>query len=394
MAAPAAPAPRPASRPAPTPTPTATRPAPSAAAPPNSNRPPGVPAATTQRPAAAPSAAPARKPSRIGAVTSGVLQEPKRFFLYGTPGVGKTTLAADIPGAVFLDLDRGSGGMAIQRWSFADDESYRPTYNDVLEAIADLTENPSPFKALVIDEASALEALIWRHVVDNAPPDKEGRKPQNIEEVGGGFAKGYIVAEQEWRRLVAALDTLRLRRGMHWVVLSHAAITSVKNPTGDNYDSHAPKLHAKAAAVLAGAADVYGFATFDDIAKRQRGGKVIGITGHRVIHLEHAATWAAKTRLPLPPMIDMPLSHPWGPFQAALDELADSSPDHLRKQIDAELARLGEHFTTEAGDAATADDVRRYVASTTAAADLRRFLTYLRASSPAPTTTDDSEATP
>lgn len=364
----AAPAPRPASRPTPTPTPTATRPA--AGAPPNSNRPPGVP--------------PAAKPSKLGAVTAGVRPIAWRFFFWGTRGVGKSTLAADIPGGVWLDLDQGSEHLPVARYPL----SHEPTYQEVLEAIDDLVTGDHSYTTLVIDEVGRLEALIWRHIVATSPADKNGERPTNIEEVGGGFQKGYVVAEQEWRRLIDRLDGLRVKRRMNIVLLGHGVIATVKNPGGENYDRHVPQIHTKAAAVVCGNADVVGFLTFDDIAKRA-GRKTIGVTGRRVCHLEHTATWDAKSRLPLPAMLDLPAESPWSPFAEAIDAMANDTPAGIRKSLDAELARLGETFTSETGDQVAAAAVRAAIAKAgDNVGDLHRFLQRLRQSSPAQPTPD------
>lgn len=323
------------------------------------------------------------RPSKLGAVTVGVVREAKRFFFYGTRGVGKSSLAADIPGAIFLDIDHGSGALPIARYPLGTE----PTYQDVVDAIEDLTVAPHDYKALVIDEASKLESLLWAYVVAKEPPDKNGDRPNNIEEVGGGFQKGYVVAEGEWRRLLALLDTLRVRRGMHIVILGHSIIATSKNVSGENFDKFAPQINGKAAGVVGGNADVIGFLTFDDIARRLGRGKTIGHTGRRVVHLEHSATWDAKSRLPLPPMIDLPESNPWAPFAAALAELYGMTPDDLRKSIDAELARLGEHFVRENGKPSTAEATRKAVAAAgDNTADLHRYLTILQQSTTAPVT--------
>jgi len=341
----------------------------------------------TPRPAATPlRAALAPKVSKLGAVTTGMVREAKRFFFYGTRGVGKSTLAADIPGAIFFDIDHGSGALPVTRYPLGID----PTYQDILDAIEDLTISPHDFKALVIDEASKLEALLWAYVVAREPPDKNGDRPTNIEEVGGGFQKGYVVAEIEWRRLLALLDTLRVKRGMHIVMLGHSIIATTKNVGGEDFHRHAPQIQAKAAGVVGGNADVIGFLTFDDIAKRVGRGKTVGVTGRRVVHLEHSATWDAKSRLPLPPMIDLPEANPWAPFAAALAELYGMTPGDLRTAIDKELARLGESFIRENGKPSTATATRTAVAAAgDNTADLHRYLTILQQSTPAPAATEE-----
>lgn len=329
-------------------------------------------------------ARPAAKPSKLSAVTTGVRAIAWRFFFWGTRGVGKSTLAADIPGAIFLDLERGSDHLQVARYPLPDE----PTYLDVIDAIDDLLTGAHDYKALVIDEVGRLEALLWRSIVDASPPDKHGDRPTNIEEVGGGFQKGYVVAELEWRKLVERLDALRTRRRMHIVLLGHGVIATVKNPSGENYDKHTPQIHPKAAAVVAGNSDVVGFTTFDDIAKRA-GRKSVGVTGRRVVHLEHTATWDAKSRLPLPAMLDLPDASPWSAFAAAIDAMATATPAGLRDAIAAELARLGDVFIAETGDRVEAAKVTAAVAKAgDNTGDLHRFLQRLRQSSPAPSTSD------
>jgi hypothetical protein len=331
-------------------------------------------------------AAPAPKVSKLGAVTTGLVREAKRFFFYGTRGVGKSTLAADIPGAIFFDIDHGSGALPVSRYPLGVD----PTYQDILDAIDDLATAPHDYKALVIDEASKLESLLWAYVVSREGPDKNGDRPTNIEEVGGGFQKGYVVAEGEWRNFLARLDALRVKRGMHIVILGHSVIATTKNVGGEDFHRHAAKVNAKAADVIGGNADVIGFLTFDDIAKRQGRNKTVGVTGRRVIHLEHSATWDAKSRLPLPPMIDLPESSPWAPFAAALAELYSMTPDDLRASIEKELTRLGADFIRENGTASTAAGVREAVAKAgNNTADLHRYLTTLQQSTPAPVATEE-----
>lgn len=329
-------------------------------------------------------AKPAGKVSKLGEVRSGVLDEAQRFFLYGTRGVGKSTLAADIPGAITFDLDLGSGHLAMKRYPFdPTDPSYEPTYQDVLDGIDDLTVNAHSYTALVIDEASKLESLLWNYIVANAAPDKGGNKPTSIEEVGGGFQKGYVVAEQEWRSLLAKLDRLRLRRRMHIVILGHAHVAKVKNPTGEDYGKHAPMIHEKAVGAVAGNADVVGFVTFADIAKRLAKGKTVGHSGRRVVHLEHTAAVEAKCRLPMAPMIDLPESSPWAPFAQAIEDLRTMTPASMRTAIIDELARLGENFTRENGTTGTAAIVRTAVARAgDNVGDLHRYLTILQQSEP------------
>jgi hypothetical protein len=334
----------------------------------------------------------ASKPSKLGEVKSGLLATAKRMLFFGVRGIGKSSLAADAPAPIFFDLGNATEHLNVARYPLPAD----PKYTDVLDAIDDIENGTHSYRTLVIEDVGELESLLHRHLVATAPVDKSGDRPESIE--GFGFGKGYTLAEGEFRALAHRLDRLRLKRSMHVVMLGHSTIATLKNPTGDNYDRHVPLIHAKAFGVLGANADVVGFVTFDDVVKRMSGPakKSIGVTGHRVIHLEHAAAWDAKSRLPLPAMIDLQEESPWAPFAAAIEQLAAMTPPGLRAQIDAELVRVGDPFVKADGNAGEAAKVRAAVAK---AGDdvnaLVKYLTSLQQAQPiaAPVTTENTTAT-
>lgn len=309
--------------------------------------------------AARPAATAPGKGSKLGDVKRGPMVTPKRLVIYGLRGIGKSSLAADAPEPIFADLGNATEHLNVARYPLPAE----PSYQDVLDMIDDLAASEHAFKTLVIEDMGELESLLWKHIIARAEPNRDGERPTSVE--GFGYGKGYTIAEAEWRVLVHRLDQLRLRRGMHVIMLGHSVLATVKNPSGENYDKHTPLIHVKAVGVIGASADVVAFATFDDVAKRIQAGpakKTIGVTGHRVLHLEHSATWDAKCRLPMPAMVDLLEVNPWAPFADAIHRLHSMSPDALRKQIAAELARLGEMFTKSDGTAGDAGKVRTAVA--------------------------------
>lgn len=335
-------------------------------------------AKTTSTPAAA-------KPvvSRLGAVKRGLLDEPKRFYFYGPEGVGKSSLAADA-GAIFFDIEGGSGHLDLFRYPFRDgnDGHIAETMHEVYAAIDDLLVSPHDHKALAIDTLDALESLIWKHVCEGKVA-KSGDKIVSIEDFG--YGKGYQVAAEEWRRLIVRLDRLRLKRQMHILFLGHEEVKEFRNPVGENYDRIQPELNKHAIGVVRKWVDVTGRVTFDDVAAKVGGAaRARGVsTGSRIIQLEHNAAWNAKCRLPLPSQIELALESPWAPFAAAIEELRNSTPDSLRTRIASELDRVGEAFVRSDGKEVTAEAVR---AAVTEAGDdvatLTKYLTVLNQSNP------------
>lgn len=350
----------------------------------NGSRPPGVPSAPPQ---AKPTLQP--KPSRLGAVKRGLLKEAKRFFFYGPEGVGKSSLAKDA-NAIFADADRGSGHLDVPRYPFrlnADgtvpaDGHIAEDLDEIYAMIDDLLISPHTWGALALDTSDAIEALVWKKICERAGVTKKGEVIENIEDFG--FGKGYNVACDEWRKLLHRLDALRIKRNMHIIFVGHSLVKTFKNPIGEDFDRYRPKLDDRALGLLREWCEVVGFVTFEDIAKKNKGAtRARGVSsGLRVIQLEHNAAWDAKSRLPLPPMIDLTLERPWAPFEAAIDALYNADPNVLRASIETELARLGDVFTRADGSESKAETVRaRVVDAGDDTSILTKYLNALRSSS-------------
>ena len=252
----------------------------------------------------APKPAPPGRVSRIGAIKSGQLRSSLRHLFYGPEGVGKSSLAADAPKPLFVDVEGGADNIDVARYMFRDEEGgHVPRlYAEVTAAIEDLIANPSHgYETLVLDTIDALEALVHRHVC-------ETNGKSSIEEFG--FGKGYQVALDEFRRFLALLDGLRAK-GMQVVMLGHSIVKTFKNPEGEDYDRYQLRVHDKTGGLIKEWCDIVGFVRFDggaaklkgdaSQAKRARG----WATGKRVVHLARDAAWDAKSRLSMPAEIEL-----------------------------------------------------------------------------------------
>lgn len=316
--------------------------------------------------------------SRIGAVKRGQLRSQLRHLFYGSEGVGKSSLAADAPAPLFIDVEGGADNIDVARYMFRDEEGgHVPrSYSDVTGAIDDLIANPGHgFQTLVIDTIDALEALVHRHVCD-----VNGKS--SIEEFG--FGKGYQVALDEFRRFLSLLDAVRAR-GMQVVILGHAIVKTFKNPEGEDFDRYQLRVHDKTGGLIKEWCDIVGFIRFDQgaaklkgdasQAKRARG----WATGKRLVHLSRDAAWDAKSRLSMPAELELDIAHPWAPFAAAASGSRDADTSDLNAQVEAELERIGvDEFTTSAGKKTTRQAIRDLVAKSDAST-ISRVLAGLKA---------------
>lgn len=349
---------------------------------------PPRPIAVPSRPAGAPAAAPAAakpRPSRLGQVQRGRLKLPHRHLFYGPEKIGKSSLAADAPAPIFLDVEGGSVELEVARYPFRDGEGgHVPhSYEDVLGAIDDLLTAQHSYQTLVIDTVDALEALIHAHVC-------KANGKANIEAFG--YGKGYKVALTEMRILLSRLDAIRAR-GMQVILLGHSLVKTFKNPEGEDFDRYQLCMHDLTAAEVKGWCDVIGFMRFDGGAAKLMGDDSKSArargwsTGRRLIHLAREAAWDAGSRLSLPAEIELGVANPWAPFAAAKDTARDSTVESLISDILTEVDRITSgdrsvEFTTAAGTATSFAAINDVIARSDSGS-LTRILAGLKATQPA-----------
>jgi len=263
---------------------------------------------------------------------------PPCILLYGQPGVGKTTLAASLPDAVFLPVEDGTGSLEV-------DALPTPrTWDEIMTAIRSLATEPHPYRVLVIDTIDAAEALLFRDIT-------RGARVDSIEEVGGGYGKGYTAAVEAWHAMCNAIADLNARRGMVTVLLGHSTVATYKNPEGPDYDRYTLKMHAKSAAVIVGFASVVLFAGYQDTVQLNKAdarradaamkrGK-IQTSGERILRTKRTGACDAKTRYTMPD--EIPLSA--AALIRYIPGLGTQRPDDwiqpYTEELSARLAALG-----------------------------------------------------
>ena len=220
-------------------------------------------------------------------------QKPRapRIMMIGVEGVGKSTAGASMPNPVFICGESGLVGP-----QFSDTPSFTPeNWGEILQFVDELAQDSQGFKTLVIDTLDWVEPMLYAHVCKNA-------NHKNIEDFG--YGKGYVVAQQEARQLLARLDRLNAN-GMNILLLCHSQIKTVNNPTGDNYDHFESKVNAKISGIFREWCDCVLFAQFDMYTKKDgMRAKAFGGDG-RIVQTTHSAAWDAKNRYGLPEV--MPL---------------------------------------------------------------------------------------
>lgn len=222
-------------------------------------------------------------------IKKGPTTRPPKIMLIGVEGVGKSTAGANMPSPVFMCSESGLVGP-----QFNDVPNFTPkSWKEALEFIDALATDPGDFKTLVVDTLDWLEPMLYAKVVADA------KKPdiKNIEDFG--YGKGYVLAQNEARQLIARLDKVNAA-GLNVLLLSHSQLKTVKNPTGEDYDHFESKINAKVGGIFKEWADAVLFARFE-VFTRKDGLKAKAYGGDtRVVETTHSAAWDAKNRFGLP----------------------------------------------------------------------------------------------
>jgi hypothetical protein len=221
--------------------------------------------------------------------------KPMRSLIYGTHGVGKTTLAANAPNPVFIQTE---DGLMTDTPTFG----LLRSYEEVSEAMGSLYTEDHDFSTVVLDTLDWLEPLIW------AEACKRGNW-STIEDAG--YGKGYLAASTVWREFLDGTNALRDEKGMTVILLAHADIKRFESPETEPFDRYTPKLHKLGSALVQENVDCIFFAnrmvTTVKIDPKDKNSRVRGVGGgQRVLYTEERPAYLAKNRYSMPSQILLP----------------------------------------------------------------------------------------
>ena len=232
-------------------------------------------------------------------INKGKKPAPRRIMLYGIHGVGKSSWAAQAPGAIFLNVEDGVNDLDVAS------TEHLKSFDAVMSALTWLQTEEHEYRTVVVDTIDWVEQLIHKDICVSAGV-------QSVADID--FGKGYPRAMPKWKVFLEFLDNLRKTRNMAIILLSHARIEKFANPEGSTYDRYAPDLWTNARGEGAGNmlqewCDEVLFASFKTFTTKEGKGfneKVVAVGGkERYIRTSESASCLAKNRLGLPEELPM-----------------------------------------------------------------------------------------
>lgn len=226
-------------------------------------------------------------------ITNGKLPTPLKLVFYGQESAGKTTLAAQCPKPVFIDLENGTDRMDVSR-------TPKPTsWAHLLQIVGEMRADAQGFQTVVVDTADWAERLCAQALCAS----KEG--VEGIEDFG--YGKGFTYLSEWFSKLLDALTDLRNAQGVNVIINAHATTRKFELPEATGaFDRYEMKLEKRNTALLKEWADCVFFLGFKTLVITDEKTKRNTATGaKRVLRTTHSAVWDAKNRFDLPP--ELPL---------------------------------------------------------------------------------------
>lgn len=191
-------------------------------------------------------------PITLANLRTGGGNKPPIMIIYGTPGIGKTTLAAQCGSPIFVQTEDGLTSPSL---ASVPTFGVMQSYEQVLEALSVIYENAESqgWRTIVIDSLSKLDPLLEDCVC----------RENGFKRLGDvAFGKGYEPYREKWRELMSIMLAMRNDKGLAVVLLDHVRIATMNPPDSDSYKKYYPALSDRVAPLLTADADAVLFATY------------------------------------------------------------------------------------------------------------------------------------
>ena len=245
-------------------------------------------------------------------IIKGRIARPQKVCIYGSEGIGKSTLASKFPEPLFLDTEGGTSHLDVSRLPCPAD------WEGLIRDIHDIAGTPGCCRTMVLDTADWAEQLAVQYVLRQY-------KQTSIEAFG--YGKGYTYLSETFASLLKVCDDV-IDAGMNVVITAHAKMRKMELPDEQGaFDRWELKLSKNVAPLLKEWCDMLLFCNYKTfvVTTENRTGKASG--GKRVMYAAHHPCWDAKNRHGLPDEMDMDYRYLAPIFAGTRTENAPSSPE-------------------------------------------------------------------
>ena len=223
-------------------------------------------------------------------ISNGRIPRAQKVVLYGSEGIGKSTLAAMFPNPLFIDTEGGTAHMDVRRID-------KPgTWTELMDILNEVAITPDVCGSLIIDTADWAEQLAVSYVCAKY-------KKAGIEDFG--YGKGHTYLAEEFAPFFRALDRI-VGAGIHVVVTAHAKMRKFEQPDEMGaYDRWEMKLSKQVAPLFKEWCDMLLFLNYQTYVVTTENKSTKAQGGKRVMYTSHHPCWDAKNRHGLEEVLDL-----------------------------------------------------------------------------------------
>ena len=177
--------------------------------------------------------------SILGSVTSGRTTQGQRIVIGGVEKIGKTSLAADAPRCMLVQMEAGGVAVDIPKTPLL--STFPQVMQFMNEVKAAAQAGTFEAKTLAFDTATALELAINNQTIMDA-----GGGRQTMETAHGGYGKAYAYANGLFDDFLKLADELAIFGGINIILTCHVFAAKQTDPAFGEYDQwdlllHSPK---------------------------------------------------------------------------------------------------------------------------------------------------------
>jgi len=207
-------------------------------------------------------------------------------MVYGGHGEGKSTWAAKFPNGIFLATEDGTNEIDCTRVRLTSVEDFVGAVKECID---------SEFETIIIDSLDWLQKIFERHMEVNSIPTDYG--------------KGALYLEEKISAILRGLDKA-VENGKTIVLIAHSEIRKAEDVQGNSWDQIRPRLSKRACDTVLEWCDIVLLCKREDYVRTEKGdfGKektIASTAGKRILCTQPHPAYIAKSRIDLPPTIDL-----------------------------------------------------------------------------------------
>lgn len=174
------------------------------------------------------------------------------MVIVGPPKAGKTSFCLGAPHPVFIFTDRMGDAVfspafrdKIKPEAWDDLPAARESKITVMGALRALRDEEHDYQTVILDTVNRSQLLLWNWL-------REKYKVNSIEDIGGGYGKGFNISLEQIDEMLSVLFALA-EKGINWILISHQEAKTGNNPAGEEYERWELQLNKKASGAILGA---------------------------------------------------------------------------------------------------------------------------------------------